>query len=693
MRRVNLLNVKIEGFRSFISDEVAMPQDPGLRLLTGANNCEPRLGANGAGKSSFWRAVEWCVQGQGRISAYINWQFVSVSVETMWQSGDGIYNIKRYGPPVKIEINGKEATQADIDLILGLDKTRFANSVIFGQNAQLFPDKTINERGELLDQVLSLNLWQTAATKAAEASLALENQLEEKKLGLAYAKGKLNALPTVESLNKKKEEWDTRRQYEFKEIEAQIESWRVKQALTIKACDAEISNWEVSQQAQITTLSYREEKWKEEIVAQAELAIQELNNAEAKLAFLKSEVEHVEIGSPKLIKILETQAKEFPDKLKQKQAELSKLEFEIQSCTKATKLWENDQCPTCKQDIAPGIKSYELHCIERAVNMLSEKKAVAAKEYAELEKQAQSCSAQLDNLRASFWQETEDRNKQFDEIRTLTNKVANLEHEAQKLVNSIEGSNPYTDQIALIQKQVNPFIRRKEELLNEANPFIAQLHQKVSEVNPYESLVAKNEEERNIITAELSKLQHEYDTFEASMLATQYWKNGFKRIRLFFIQQILGSLQIEIQAAIDSLGLTGWKVQLTTESLTKSETVKLGVQIHITSPQGAKGEWSIWSGGEAQRLRRAIAIGVASLIQRAAGVYYPLEVWDEPTAGLSPEGVEDLLETLQYRAEVLGKQVWVVDHSALTYAGFSEIWSAQRDNKSGTKIVKISEAA
>jgi DNA repair exonuclease SbcCD ATPase subunit len=131
--------------------------------------------------------------------------------------------------------------------------------------------------------------------------------------------------------------------------------------------------------------------------------------------------------------------------------------------------------------------------------------------------------------------------------------------------------------------------------------------------------------------------------------------------------------------------MDGWKVQLATETETKSGTVKLGVQIIVSSPKSTAA-WEAWSGGESQRLRLAMALGLASMIQRASGSWWNLEIFDEPSTFLSTEGVEHLLETLDYRAGVAKKAIWIVDHVALTYANFKEIWSMVKDPVEGSKV-------
>src|ERR1700756_4035632 len=77
MRNIIVSSIAIRGYRSFVEDKVVFPQTPGFKFLTGDNRVEPRLGANGAGKSSFWDAFSWCCWGVGirgaKASAALNW--------------------------------------------------------------------------------------------------------------------------------------------------------------------------------------------------------------------------------------------------------------------------------------------------------------------------------------------------------------------------------------------------------------------------------------------------------------------------------------------------------------------------------------------------------------------------------------------------------------------------------------------
>ncbi len=63
---MKLQRISITGFRSFRTTQVLLLNKmyPGLWLVTGENEVEPELGANGAGKSSLFEAVHWALYGK-----------------------------------------------------------------------------------------------------------------------------------------------------------------------------------------------------------------------------------------------------------------------------------------------------------------------------------------------------------------------------------------------------------------------------------------------------------------------------------------------------------------------------------------------------------------------------------------------------------------------------------------------------
>ena len=206
-------------------------------------------------------------------------------------------------------------------------------------------------------------------------------------------------------------------------------------------------------------------------------------------------------------------------------------------------------------------------------------------------------------------------------------------------------------------------------------------------VNPFNAEIANIERQKAAVSAKLTATEQSILAIEGEMLTTKFWIEGFKRVRLFLIQRILATLELEVNNAASALGLPNWRIAFKTETETKSGSTKFGVRIEVSSGV-ATGAWEVWSGGEGQRIKLAVAIGLANLIQRMAGVNFQFEVWDEPTAWLSAEGVEDLVECLRYRSDTTQKVLWLVDQRAHEVAAFTGIWRVTKTDE-GSKVARI----
>jgi DNA repair exonuclease SbcCD ATPase subunit len=162
----------------------------------------------------------------------------------------------------------------------------------------------------------------------------------------------------------------------------------------------------------------------------------------------------------------------------------------------------------------------------------------------------------------------------------------------------------------------------------------------------------------------------------------------FKDVRLFVIDEALREYELDVNNSLIELGLEGWSVLFDIERENKSGGVTRGFTVKIKSPTSPDFvPFEAWCGGETQRLRLAGAAGMAALVCRRRGLQTSLEVWDEPTAHLNPQGVEDVLEWLSARAKDDGKQIWVVDHRSL-HRGLFDGEVLVRKDVSGSHIVQ-----
>jgi len=213
-------------------------------------------------------------------------------------------------------------------------------------------------------------------------------------------------------------------------------------------------------------------------------------------------------------------------------------------------------------------------------------------------------------------------------------------------------------EIALLDRDLDDIENRAEEITEEVNPF-----KKLQE--EARSLARRRQNEMADVALRLDASNEAYSLYS-------YWVRGFKDLRLQLIAEALTELEVEVNSCVAALGLLSWELHFEIDRETRGGSIQRGFNVQVISPHNPKPvPWEAWSGGEAQRLRLAANMGLANLIRSRSGSTLNLEVWDEPSTALSPQGVKDLFEALERRAHVEGRVIWVVDHTAHNYGGFA----------------------
>lgn len=264
------------------------------------------------------------------------------------------------------------------------------------------------------------------------------------------------------------------------------------------------------------------------------------------------------------------------------------------------------------------------------------------------------------------------------ETRDVVEKLEDMQGEWAKLIRKRE---------FLVSQQATAAqaIAGQERLIDAASKAVEQI---AASSNPHDARLAQLEQDRKAIEIKLSAANAAKRRAMGTAIKTDFWQAAFKRVRLFVVRRILAHLELEVGNAANLLGLIGWRIVFTTELETKSGTLRPGIHIQVHSPESSAA-WEAWSGGEGQRIRLAVTLGMASLIHRLAGVDYGFEVFDEPTAFLSDIGIDDLIETLKHRAVTSNKSLWLCDHRALNIASFDETWMVTKTDQ-GSSIAMIS---
>lgn len=582
--KVALITARIQNFKSWHAAELAFPTE-GFIFLGGENLVEPRLGANGSGKSSLWDAVCFCFYGSdalgNRASDLVTWgrkrPLVSVDLEIDGQP----VTIDRWGNPNEVNVNDIRQDQDAIDAMLGFNRARFLQAILFAQKGRQFLDMTAPERGELMDSVLDLSYWAEKADLAAKLSKGYAEEIRRLELLRAQWEGRRVTPEAIEVADIRVEDWETQKEKRLAEHNDEIET-------LIKARDKAAAQ-AIKVARQIEKLPSANEFDREYDEKTKRLAdIYQTRNTNATL-----------------------------------RKQLLERNFYVR---------DHNNCEYCEQKIG---ETHRLRMHERNNEAITD----------------------LDR---------EDRLR-IKEQTELKGAVAKLEEVIRQRSDANRDARMLLD----------GFKRDEAENIRMLNIEIKHLERLLAEVNPNLAPRADLEKNRQLAEDEIAGLTATLGREAEEQRKMDYWRTGFKKVRLFLVKQALALLDIETANAASALGLADWRITYATEVETKSGSLKAGIAVSVDSPH-VGGAWRLQSGGEEQRVRMAVSIGIASMISRMARASFNFEVWDEPTAHLSGPGIVDLMEALRDRAETTGRAVWVVDHHALSYGAFDETWVVRK---------------
>ena len=587
--------------------------------MQGQNLAEPRLEANGAGKSTIWEAMLWCLYGKTsrglKAGDVCNWQAgkkctVILCFHATLDGVSDTYFLTRTWSPNTWTLKGLFGSSFDLAkdssnpalAELRLTFGSFLNCILTAQNQPMFIDQKADAKAAIFSEVLQLDVWLShseAASRKASKRDAANRKLEWEVAGL---RGKLEELDR-NVVRGDSSAWEEERQRKVAELD---------------------------RKHQVASELLRDIKAKQDAASQRLMDARETSQkVEAELSSFKNLLRKAEDDIVVLEGAISTAV-----------ANITKLQEEC------NQLQHKQACPTCGQEIdAKGRASM----LADAQWMLNDTQQHRDKLRKHLGNKIKSLREDKETLR-----ECEDLAVEADiKVEAARGESDRLQHQRAYA----------TADLASLERQV-------EDLLKERNPFL--------------ELERKHREDVARIQSDLRLAERELDHGRYLHSLYSFWVRGFKDLRLHQIAEALSELEVEVNSCVEALGLVGWEIGFQVDRETKSGSIQRGFSVTVRSPHNASAvPWEAWSGGEAQRLRVATTMGFSNLIRARTGTPLNLEVWDEPTQGLSGPGVQDLLEALAARAALEGRQIWVVDHRSRDFGNFA----------GGATIVKTAEGS
>jgi len=179
--------LKIQGFGSYQSEqEITFSGKGGVNLVTGRNEVDEAIGANGAGKSTIWEALTWCLFGRTsrglKSKAIVNRCDENVTIVTVDIEVDReAISIRRTQNPNSIVITRAfsdplKATQDEIEALLGFGFEVWVSAFYRSQFSLCFLDLKPAERLSMISTIVGLDVWD----KCYEESKKQKNLLKIK---------------------------------------------------------------------------------------------------------------------------------------------------------------------------------------------------------------------------------------------------------------------------------------------------------------------------------------------------------------------------------------------------------------------------------------------------------------------------------------------------------------------------------
>jgi hypothetical protein len=611
-----LKRIIARNLRTFDELNFELPTEPGLYLITGENRDRPELGSNGVGKSSLWDVVSFAAYGA---------------------SCRGLKGGDLIGP------DERRALTAEIETDTGYYSrvwSRSAKLVIAANGQQVSQDELTTHLGlshemflasVVIPQVESLfaDLKPVDQIRTLQSLLSMERWLDySKRASIRSAEYNTNLTRSGDTLARLVGERDG---INLDTLIAAHASWETDRQLSLDACLSDKARAEVERakaQADVDALPPKSDE--------PDPAIRRAENNLRILTAKQTECRRSEMTA--------TQTAAAAS------ANRQSAQTQLDSLLEERRFYEKEgQCPRCKQVIDGGFKDNCLRTMDAATEAFT-----------------QSIQEHRLVCERSYKEAAEHTDKLVEIHKQISTANATLANARAALNTAISVASEKRNKLARAVGDLASITRRETEIRTRVNPTGDAVTAAVARL-------AKLDED-------IAIERDSYESWERQAQMAAVWAKGFKAIRSQLVSSALNQFALDIAAVCEDLGLKAWSVVPEIDpTVFESARASTGFSFGVTDPDGVKRPLAAYSGGELQRVRLAIQLGLGSLIGTLSGSTWNFEVWDEPSTYMSEEGIVGLFRSLKERAQRTGKVIFVIDHHQVHYGELDAVYSLVRE--------------
>lgn len=702
MKKLHFDSIYIEGFRSIVEPIEFKFHRIGLHLIKGKN---------GAGKTSIFEALVWCLYGHNLkgtvIKKVASWpelrskQWKGTVVNVTFHLNDVVYNIERQldyttkdgkNSNLLIFKNGKEITddllfkkdaQQYIINLLGMDYQAFMNSIMFGQRMAKLIESSNDDKRSLFERLFEMDFIRASKEKGQNEL----NELDQEYHDVTTEKIKIEH---------KIEKIDTEINHNISHVE-EIKSQRDKRLLHYKESIIEKKEQIKNLTNDLKELKEFHRTWNEdqyvELKEKYEKLYAKINKYNENYQILKGDKQDIENKINTEKHIIEIATKEidniidlYNSQVSRRENMINEYENSIKSIKEKIKKEESSidkKCPTCTQDIPPDLLEIT---IKNAIKPYVSNLKIYEEKLENLKKESIKLDENMIELNKKKIKKSEETINKLNE--TLQEIKQNI-HKLEELISDKEyiEISEHLKQLEVTRKRyflLQKENKEKEELLNKL------IHEKELYEKEYESVSQEEipdiDELNKVLIDHKNKLEKEYDLIlstikqlEKDMEAIRWWLKvgfSFKGLPSYIFQAMLHQLNENIVQYADRLGISiQFGIDLSKASKPFTTICSIGDKINK--------DYEEFSGGEKQRLDIVLIFAMHDLIN--VGNDVNILILDEVFEGLDEIGSSAVFDLIRIKASQ--KCVYVITHSSTIDGLYSSTINVH--NKNG--ITKIEE--
>lgn len=433
--------LELDFFKSFHYVDLALDNyGVGLHFLRGQNKVEPRLGSNGAGKSSLWDALSWCLYGRtpdGLKGPDVRpWGKNATTNACLGFSIDNDqHEILRQAGPNRLFLDGKEIGQETIDRLIGINVETFLHTIVLGQGQPLFFDLQPRQKMEKFSDVLDLNRWDQRASHAGEKVYTLQRLQAELEGELRVT---IDRIETTErdlaSLKAQSQEFEDDRKKKLDGVEQEVQTAKTR----LEKLGSERDRADLAYDGAMTELKQLDKD-------HAQL-FRQMN--EAVVAFEKHDL--MLAGMEEIISALRAELKEA-----------------------------GDVCPTCGQPLKGADRKRHRKQLQDRVDELLDKVEDESKVSHKLEARVNECRATEKRLQAQivgFRKTADEASATLEVTKPLCIELEQVVRQRDIYEQELrDATNPFQDQLSKRRKDAKRFAADKRELEERLNKLTGQI--------------------------------------------------------------------------------------------------------------------------------------------------------------------------------------------------------------------------